>query len=311
MTSRSTLALEGEAAPIGKADGDRGGEDLRRARERHDPGDHVDRHAADVAAHWLDLPGVDADPRLDPGIGQRGDDGGGASKRGDRAPEGGQEAVARGVDLRAAEPEQLGAHELVVIGEDLLPGAITEAVGGTGRVDDIGHQERRDDPFVLARHADRIAVAGEIEDVHRLVADHPGVVARRNIADVERPELDLFAVVHAHRESAREEDLHVMHRARCRPRPRSHVCRPPPSGLLDAIPDGVRADARYPNLGERKVMHRVRVVEAPAPDRTHRSMVRPERKRGAWLLHRCARHPVDTGEPFDAKRMATYPRHNP
>ena len=30
-------ALEGKAAPIGQADGERGGEDLRRAGERHDP----------------------------------------------------------------------------------------------------------------------------------------------------------------------------------------------------------------------------------------------------------------------------------
>ena len=99
-----------------------------------------------------------------------------------------------------------------MVGEDLLPGAVAEAVRGPGRVDDIGHQEGGDDPLVLARHADGIAVAGEIEDVHRLIADHPRVVARWDVADVERPEFDLLAVLHAHGESAREEDLHVVHR---------------------------------------------------------------------------------------------------
>jgi hypothetical protein len=94
-----TLAFEGEAAPIGQSDGNRGGKDLRWPCERHDPGDYVDSHAADVAAHGLDLSGVDADPRLDPGFGQRGDDGGGASKPGDRAPKCGQETVAGRIDL--------------------------------------------------------------------------------------------------------------------------------------------------------------------------------------------------------------------
>ena len=59
-------------------------------------------------------------------------DGRGASERGDRAAEGGEEAVAGGIDLRAAEAEELGADELVVIGQDLLPGGVTEAAARYG-----------------------------------------------------------------------------------------------------------------------------------------------------------------------------------
>ncbi len=75
----------------------------------------MNRHAADVVADGLDLPGVDADAHLDVGVPQRGEDGGGASEPGDGAPEGGDEAVAGGVDLRTAEAEQLGAYQPVVI----------------------------------------------------------------------------------------------------------------------------------------------------------------------------------------------------
>jgi hypothetical protein len=156
-----------------------------------------------------------------------------------------------------------------VIREELLPGGVTKTTHGARRVHDVGHEEGRHDALVLARHADGIAVAREVENVHRLVADDPGIVAGRDVANVERPELNLFTVLHPHREATREEDLDVVDRTRRSSRRRSHVRRPPPAGLLDAVPDGVGADPDDPDQRERKVSSRVRIVERLAPDRTH------------------------------------------
>src|SRR5207247_65333 len=45
--------------------------------------------------------------------------------------------------------------------------------------------------------------AGDIDDNHRFVADHPGVVPRGEQRNVTRPELFFAAVVHPHAEPAR------------------------------------------------------------------------------------------------------------
>jgi len=66
---------------------------------------------------------------------------------------------------------------------------------------------------LLARHPDRVAVSREVQDVHRLVADDPRVVPWRDVAHLERAELDLLAVVHAHPEPAREAHLAVVDEA--------------------------------------------------------------------------------------------------
>ena len=94
------------------------------------------RAAAWTATPPMSLPMASTSPVWTPmrtsisGLPKRVEDGGGAPEPGDRAPEGREEAVAGGVDLGAAEAEQLGADEPVVIGQELLPGGVAEAVGG-------------------------------------------------------------------------------------------------------------------------------------------------------------------------------------
>ena len=100
-----------------------------------------------------------------------------------------------------------------MIAQDLLPGGVTEPAGGGRRVDDVGHQQGGDDSLVLAGHADRLDVSGEVEQDSRLIADHPGVVPGRDVGDVARLELDLLAVIHPDGEPAGKHDLDVVNRA--------------------------------------------------------------------------------------------------
>jgi hypothetical protein len=206
------------------------------------------------------------------------EDGGGASEPGDRAPEGGEEAVAGGVDLGAAEAEELGADQPVVIGQDLLPGRVTEAAGGTSRVDDIGHEQGRHHPLVLSGEAEEVDVAREIDRLDRLVTNHPGVVPWRDVHHVARLKDHFLAVVHAYREAPGEQHLDVMHRARCRLHDRRQVLRPAPAGLHHAATDGVRPDARQRDLEERELPKAVKILEALPPDYAHARMVTQWRK---------------------------------
>src|SRR5207253_1400894 len=77
----------------------------------------------------------------------------GAVDRSRRPVEGGQESVARRLDLPAAETaERLPDGSLMTL-EQLTPAAIAELRGGAGGVDDVGEQDRREHPLGLRRVA--------------------------------------------------------------------------------------------------------------------------------------------------------------
>src|SRR5205085_420921 len=87
----------------------------------------------------------------------------------------------------------------------------------------------------------------EVDDDRRLVADHPGIVARGQQRDVARLAIELGAIVHANAQHARDVILEVRRLAAARPGERLHRGRPAPARLEDGAPDrraaGVRAVA--------------------------------------------------------------------
>ncbi len=194
----------------------------------------------------------------------------GAAQARDGAVERGKEPVTGGVDLGPVESRELAADDSVVIGEHLLPCLVADAAGGARRVDDIGHDERGDDPLVLTPQADLVDVARNVEDDSRLVADHPGIVSGRDIGHIVRDQLDLLAIVHPHGEAAGEEDLEVVHGARHRPHLRADVRGPPPARLQDAATDGEQADMGQRYDAQRERPQLVRMVEVPLRNGAHR-----------------------------------------
>jgi hypothetical protein len=125
----------------------------------------------------LDLAGMDADAdrQAEPigGFADRCR----TANRAERAGEHRQEAIARRVHLLAQVALEPGPDEAVVLAEPLLPGHVPESAGGRGRLDDVGHQERRDDAVLARWSPELLDVAEEVEEDGRLVADHPGIMA--------------------------------------------------------------------------------------------------------------------------------------
>ena len=97
-----------------------------------------------------------------------------------------------------------------MVGEQLLPRGVSEPLGGAGGVDDVGHEERGDEAFVLARHADRTDIAEDVHQDDGLFPDDPRIVSGRDVEDVAWPELGRLAIVHLDTEATRQQDLEVV-----------------------------------------------------------------------------------------------------
>lgn len=118
--------------------------------------------------------------------------------------------VSGGVDLSSAEAIELRADDAIVVGEQLLPGGVSESLGGASGVDDVRHEEGRDDALVLARDGDRPDIAGNVHHDDRLIADDPGIVPGRDVEHVARPELGRFTIIHLDMEATRQQDLEMV-----------------------------------------------------------------------------------------------------
>src|SRR4029453_15049265 len=108
-------------------------DDLARPGGRHHPGGDVHGDPADVLAEQLDLARVQPHPDLQAQVAQAGADGGAGPDGPGRPVEGGQEPVAGGLDLAAAEAGQLLAHRLLVVDQETMPAAGAPGGGGAGR----------------------------------------------------------------------------------------------------------------------------------------------------------------------------------
>jgi hypothetical protein len=104
----------------------------------------VDGKAADLAAHDLCLAHVDggADPQVERT--EVVDDRRGALDGLGRPLEGGEEAVAGGVDLSTVEAMELPSHDGVVASDEVLPAAVAERCCPLGRPTMSGEEDREE-----------------------------------------------------------------------------------------------------------------------------------------------------------------------
>ena len=172
-------------------------------------------------------------------------DGASALDRPCGAFEGEEEPVACRVDLAPAESIDLASDDPVVISECLAPASIPEACRGRCRVHDVRHQHRHDLPRQGRRQAELRAVAGQVDEIGRLVADHPRVVAWWDIEDVTGDELvDLVRVGESHREAAADDELQMVYLTPFRADDRLDILGPTPARLEDRPADRQSADLR-------------------------------------------------------------------
>src|SRR5689334_22001724 len=94
--------------------------------------------AAVLVAHHFAFAGVRAGANLEAELAHLLRHRAGAAHGARRAVEGGEEAVARGVDLAAAKPCELAAHEPVVVLQELAPAAVAERARLLRGTHDIG-----------------------------------------------------------------------------------------------------------------------------------------------------------------------------
>jgi hypothetical protein len=81
-----------------------------------------------------------------------------------------------------------------VLSNEIPPARGTELARAAGRIDDIGEDHRREDPFVPGVALPAVGSHRLEVDRHpRLVADHPGIVAGWDLEDVTRMAIGYFA----------------------------------------------------------------------------------------------------------------------
>ena len=127
---------------------DRGGHEyLRRASVLLDACCDVDGHARDfVVVSDLDLTGVEAHPYLETERPNRVAHRAPALDCSSGSVEGGDEAIAPGADLPAAETFQLPTDGPVMSIDEVAPLPVTQRRQVFGGPDDVGEQHRREDP---------------------------------------------------------------------------------------------------------------------------------------------------------------------
>jgi len=121
------------------------------------------------------------------------------------------------------------AHDAIVLAEPLLPGRLTQPTRGAGRIDDVGHQERRDDAILARRSTELLDVAEEVDKDDRFIADHPGVMPWGNIEDVVRLDLGVLAIVHLDGEPSGQQELKMVDSTEWLVGRLVHVRRPSPA----------------------------------------------------------------------------------
>ncbi len=134
-------------------------------------------------------PGVQSGPHLESELAHRLDDGAGTPDRPCRPVETGEEAIACGVHLPAAEARELAAHDRMVVLEQLTPGAIAERGSTLTRADNVGEKHGREDAlrFGLLPSPSLPDPGQEPLDLSddRFAVSHPGKVISPGELDVD------------------------------------------------------------------------------------------------------------------------------
>jgi hypothetical protein len=114
----------------------------------------------------------------------------------------------RAVPGKIHDPPAVARHDLacleLVLGKPIAPGPITKLSRETGRIDNVGQQQRGEDSFAKSgdRREPRFA-ARPGERLERLVTNDPRVMAGRYVHDVEGANVELDAIIEQHVEPAR------------------------------------------------------------------------------------------------------------
>lgn len=240
-------------------------QDLVRASRSRDPGRFVDRHSANVVTHQLDFSDVDTRSDEELLVARPVPDGVGAAQGSCGSVEGREQPVSRRLHLPAAEALELGSNSLEVTREMLAPLDVAEFGGDRGGVHEVGEENRGENAVADSRRkAGKEGTKARPLDLHaRLVPDREAVVARGDIHDVQRSELERRSVRILDPESTRENDADVTDLAPLSPHPGAHVLRPAPSGLRDDLTHGEvpELDETRPQPGSVDLV--VWILEAP------------------------------------------------
>ena len=141
--------LQGDAGADHQVADGPGDQDLAGAGGGHDAGADVDGDPADVVVADVELPGVEAGPDLDADAAQLGPEGQGAADRPAGPVEDRQDAVAGALDPPAALAADQPPGRLVVGVQQLPPPLVAGRLGPLGRPDDVGEQDRGQQPAGL------------------------------------------------------------------------------------------------------------------------------------------------------------------
>src|SRR6266508_155260 len=144
-------SFELRAASLAKVDPGAGDEVLDRTGNDHLTGSSLGGHACPdvnrdpthLAIELLALARVQTSANLEAKVAHRVDDRVSAADRSCWTIEGGEEPVAGGVELTAAEAGELPTHTRVVLREQLAPAAVAELGQLRRRADDVGEEHRR------------------------------------------------------------------------------------------------------------------------------------------------------------------------
>ena len=189
-----------------------------------------------------------------------------------------QEAVPGGRDLAPAESIEHLAQACVVGQQPIAPGRIAEALEGRRRVDDIGEHDGGQDPiaWVVRRDADGSG-AGPLDRLPGLVADHPGVVVRRDLVDGAGTDLEGLPVAHLDMQRPGHGIAEMVQLTGGGARDRPEIGRPAPSWLPACVSDHhlVEADDRRLPLRHRPLL--VAAGEAPGLQARHRYVLSGDR----------------------------------
>ena len=129
-------------------------------------------------------------------------------------------------------------HELAgaptVIGQEVLPGSISDGRRPARAVDDIREQHGHQHPVQVPDGQPALdPTPGQANEW--FVPHDPRVVARWNVDDIQRPGLDLGPVAKVNPQPPAEHHADVVDLAPLRPDYGLDVGAPPPAGLLDVV----------------------------------------------------------------------------
>ena len=180
---------------------------------------------------------------------------------------------------------------------------VAEPLEHCGRANDVAEENGREHALaeILGREPEGMR-ARELDRVPRLITDHPGVVPGRDLIGVAGRDGELRAVVHSHRERARDRVTEVAVQAGARAADRRDVLRPAPTRPEQEAADRdlVEGDDVHPSgrevpdlVGRRKALplqarHVARIVACDACFRKPR-VPRAQGERGCCKRNTCCR----------------------